>query len=221
MARVLIACEFSAVVREAFAALGHDAWSCDLLPSERGGKHIQADFRSVIQESWDFVGYHYECRVMANSGVRWLYERVPVFATVLGRKARFTKRVRVESRWQELREAAEIFNLTIRDTRPGYAENSIMHCHAKALIDREQDQVIQPWWFGEPKFKGTCIWLRGGLPALMPTNRLVPPAKGTPEHKAWSSVHRASPGPNRWKERSRTLPGIAAAFAAQWGKLLQ
>lgn len=194
--RVLIACEFSGVVREAFRALGHDAYSCDLLPSERPGKHIQADFRSVAQDTWDFVGYHYECRVMANSGVRWL-------DTIPGRR-------------DELSEAAAIFNLTLRDTRPGYAENSIMHCHARALIDRKQDQVIQPWHFGEPKFKATCLWLRG-IPVLKNTNRLIPPLKGTPEHKQWSAVHRASPGPDRWKERSRTLPGIAKAMAWQWG----
>lgn len=193
--RILVACEFSGVVRDAFAALGHDAWSCDLLPSERPGNHIQADFRAVMQESWDFVGYHYECRVMANSGVRWLYSK--------------------PGRWDELKEAAAIFNLTIRDPRPGYAENSVMHCHAKKLIDRKQDQVIQPWHFGEPHFKATCLWLRG-VQALAPTNRLTPPAKGTPEHKAWSGVHRAPPGVNRWKQRSRTLSGIAKAMAQQW-----
>lgn len=195
--RALIACEFSGIVRDAFAALGHDAWSCDLLPTERPGKHIVGDFRAVIQESWDFIGFHYECRVMANSGVRWLYTK--------------------PGRWDELRAAAEVFNVTIRDPRPGYAENSVMHCHAKRLIDREQDQVIQPWHFGEPKFKATCLWLRGIEP-LKATNRLVPPKKGTQEHKEWSAVHRASPGPNRWKERSRTLPGVAAAIAQQWGQ---
>lgn len=194
--KVLICCEFSGVVRRAFRALGHDAWSCDLLPAEDGSPHhIQADFRSANQDSWDFVGYHYECRVMANSGVRWLYEK--------------------PGRWDELAEAANVFNLTLRDSRPGYAENSIMHCHAKKLIDRPQDQTIQPWYFGEPRFKGTCLWLRG-VAALKDSNRLTPPSKGTPEHKAWSSVHRASPGPNRWKERSRTLPGIAKAMAEQW-----
>jgi hypothetical protein len=196
--RVLIACEFSGTVRNAFAALGHNAWSCDLLPSETPGNHIQADFRSAIQESWDFVGYHYECRVMANSGVRWL-------DTIPGRR-------------DELASAAEIFNLTLRDNRPGYSENSIMHCHAKELIHREQDQVIQPWHFGEPHFKATCLWLRG-LPMLRDSDRLTPPAKGTQEHKQWSGVHLASPGPNRWKQRSRTLPGVAKQFAIQWSNL--
>ncbi len=194
--KVLIACEFSGTVRDEFANRGHDAWSCDLLPSEKPGNHIQADFRSVIQDSWDFIGFHYECRVMANSGVRWL-DAIP------GRR-------------DELAEAAEMFNLTLRDPRPGYSENSIMHCHAKKLIDREQDQVIQPWWFGTPRFKGTCIWLRGGIPALLATNRLTPPKRGTPEHKAWSAVHMEPPGPERWKNRSRTFAGVAEAMAAQW-----
>lgn len=185
--RVLIACEFSGIVRDAFVALGHDAWSCDLLPSERPGNHIVGDFRRVIQESWDFIGFHFECRVMANSGVRWLYT--------------------IPGRWQELREAAEVFNLTLRDPRPGYSENSVMHRHAKKLIDREQDQVIQPWQFGHGETKATCLWLRA-LPILKPT--LIVEGR-TPR------VHHASPGPARWKERSRTLPGIAAAMATQWG----
>lgn len=195
--RVLIACEFSGTVRDAFAAQGHDAWSCDLLPSERGGKHIQADFRSVIQDSWDFIGFHYECRVMANSGVRWLKDN--------------------PARWQELDEAAEIFKATLNDPRPGYSENSVMHCHAKQRIGRQQDQTIQPWWFGVPRFKATCLWLRG-IPLLVPTNKLIPPLKGTQEHKEWSAVHRARPGPDRWKERSRTFQGIADGFAQQWGR---
>lgn len=194
--KVLICCEFSGTVREAFAEMGHDAWSCDLLPTERPGKHIQGDFRSVVQDTWDFVGYHYECRVMANSGVRWL-DVIP------GRR-------------EELARAAEMFNLTLTDTRPGYSENSIMHCHAKRLILREQDQTIQPWWFGVPRFKGTCLWLRGGIQPLIPTNKLTPPKKGTPEHKEWSAVHREPRSPNRWKNRSRTFEGVAQAMANQW-----
>lgn len=194
--KVLIACEFSGIVRDAFAARGHDAWSCDLLPSERNGKHIQADFRSVIQDSWDFVGYHYECRVMANSGVRWLYEK--------------------DGRWQELDEAAEIFNLTLRDTRPGYSENSQQHKHAKQRIDRLHDQIIQPHYHGEPYFKKTLLWLRG-IPKLIDSNRLTPPKKGTEEYKKWSMVWYEPPGKDRWKNRSRSFAGIAKAFAEQWG----
>lgn len=198
--RVLIACEFSGIVREAFRAKGCDAWSCDLLPTEQPGQHYQCDFREIINQNWDFVGYHVDCRVMANSGVRWLYTK--------------------PGRWDELKYAAALFNSVLRDPRPGYVENSIMHKHAKALIDREQDQVIQPWWFGEPYFKATCLWLRGGIKPLVETNRLTPPAKGTPEHKAWSAVHRANPSPTRWMERSRSFPGIAKAMAEQWTPLL-
>lgn len=206
--RILICCEFSGVVRDAFAARGHDAYSCDLLPSEKPGKHIQADFRSVIQDSWDFVGYHYECKVMSNSGVRWFttVPRKPKPGTLYG-----------EARKHALIEAADIFNITLRDTRPGYSENSVMHCHAKKLIDREQDQVIQPWYFGVPRFKATCLWFRGGVRPLVLTDILTPPAKGTLGHKIWSAVHRASPGENRWMDRSRTFKGVAKAFAEQWG----
>lgn len=196
--KVLIACEFSGTVRRAFRALGHDAWSCDLLPAEDGSEfHYQCDMREVVGMDWDFVGYHCDCRVMANSGVRWLYEK--------------------PGRWDELKTAAAFFQTALDDKRPGYVENSVMHKHAKALISREQDQVIQPWHFGEPRFKATCLWLRGGIAPLEATNKLTPPERGTDEHKAWSAVHRASPGPNRWKERSRTFPGIAAAMAKQWG----
>ncbi len=194
--RVLIACEFSGIVRDAFAERGHNAWSCDLLPTERPGNHIVADFRSVIQSTFDLVCYHYECRVMANCGSRWLYEK--------------------PGRWKELDEACEIFNLTLRDSRPGYSENPIQHKHTKQKIDREQDQVFQPWYFGEPFFKATCLWLRD-IPKLQETNRLVPPKPGTEEHKKWSAVHRATPSKDRWKERSRTYPGIAKAMAEQFG----
>jgi len=199
MAKVLIACEFSGRIREEFKKRGHNAWSCDFLDTEIPGKHIKADFRSVIQDTWDFIGFHYECRVMANCGVRWLYEK--------------------EGRWDELEEATSIFNLTINDPRPGYSENPIQHKHTKQRITREQDQVIQPWWFGDPYFKATCLWLRG-IPELLPTNKLNPPEKGTDEYKEWSMVYYATPSLDRWKVRSRTFPGIAEAIANQWGKLL-
>jgi len=93
-----------------------------------------------------------------------------------------------------------------------------MHRHAKALIAnyRRATQTVQPWWFGDPAFKATGLYLEGLLP-LVPTNRLTPPARGTDEHKRWSMIQSASPGPDRWKLRSRTFPGIASAMAAQWG----
>lgn len=195
--KILIACEFSQIVTKAFRDKGHEAFSCDIEPTEGNPEwHIKADFRSVIQDTWDFIGYHYECRVMANSGARWLYEK--------------------PGRWEELDEACEIFNITLRDIRPGYSENPIQHKHAKIRIDREQDQVIQPWYHGDPYFKATCLWLRG-IPKLIDSNRLIPPEKGTGEYKKWSKIHYESPGPERWKERSRSFIGIANAFANQWG----
>lgn len=197
--KVLIACEFSGTVRRAFRARGHDAWSCDLLPAEDGSPfHIQGDFREAIKGVWDFIGFHPDCRVMANSGVRWL-------DTKPGRR-------------DELKQAAELFRICLDDPRPGYVENSVMHCHAKQLIGCEQTQTVQPWYFGEPFFKATCLWLRG-VPELTATNKLTPPERGTDEHKAWSMVHRATPGVDRWKKRSRTFPGFAAAMAEQWGSL--
>lgn len=200
MKRALIVCEFSGRVRDAFKERGWDVWSCDLLDSEKPGNHIKADFRSVIQDTWDFVGYHYECRVMANSGSRWLYE--------------------IPGRWKELDEAAEVFNITLTDTRPGYSENSQMHKHAVERILRPKDQIIQPWYHGDPFFKKTYLWLRGVDP-LKDSNRLTPPKKGTEEYKKWSAVWYASPGPDRWKERSRTYPGVAKAFAEQWGSTIK
>lgn len=195
--KILIACEFSGIVRDAFAAKGHDAWSCDLLDSERPGKHIKADFRIVIQDdTWDFIGFHYECRVMANSGVRWLYEK--------------------EGRWQELNEACEIFNITLSDPRPGYSENPVQHYHAANRLIRKYDQIFQPYYHGDPYFKKTCLWLRD-IDKLKDSNRLIPPDKGTEEHKKWSMIHRAAPSPDRWKVRSRSFHGPSKAMADQWG----
>ena len=194
--KILIACEFSGIVREAFSKRGHNAWSCDLLPTDKPGQHIQADFRSVVQDSWDFIGYHYECRVMANCGARWLYEK--------------------PGRWMELDESCEIFNITLNDSRLGYSENPIQHKYTKERIVREQDQVIQPYHFGEPYFKATCLWLRG-IPKLQATNILTIPEKNSLEYKKWSMIHRAAPGKDRWKVRSKTFQGIADAMALQWG----
>jgi hypothetical protein len=196
--KVLIACESSGVVRSAFRERGHNAWSCDLLPADDGSEfHFQCDFREVTGRDWDFVGYHVDCRVMANSGVRWLTDN--------------------PERWKELEAAAEMFNLALRDPRKGYVENSIMHEHAKKLIAWDKSQIVHPWWFGDPYFKSTCLWLRGGLDNLWPTKKLTPPAPNTEEWKKWNMVHRATPGPLRWKIRSRTFPGVAAAMADQWG----
>ena len=206
--RVLVACEQSGVVRRAFAALGHDAWSCDLLPSiDRNNKHLQCDVRDILDDGWDFlIVAHPPCTRLCNSGVRWLSVPPP------GRTH--------DEMWDELRQGAELFSDCWNADIPRVVvENPIMHRHAKALIRNYQPpaQTVQPWWFGEPAFKATSFYLRGEIEPLKPTNKLTPPTPGTEEHKAWSFIHRMPPGPDRWRKRSDTFPGIAAAMAEQWG----
>lgn len=204
--RVLVACEFSGVVREAFRRRGHDAWSCDLLPAEDGSRfHIQGDVLEHLDRDrpWDLMIAHPPCTRLSNSGVRWLH--VPP----AGRSK--------EDMWVELHDAARFYKaLRAAPIKLKAIENPVMHHHAKKLIGIKTRQIIQPWWFGEPEFKATGFELIG-LHPLLPTNMLTPPAPGTEEHKQWSRVHRASPSPDRWKERSRTLRGVADAMAAQWG----
>lgn len=205
--RVLIGCETSGVMRRAFARLGHDAWSCDLLPAEDGSnRHIRGDVRDHLADGWDLLMVaHPPCTRLCNSGVRWLHTPPP------GRT--------LPDMWAELDEGADLFAACWRAPVDRVAiENPVMHRHARERLpaDLPKPQIVQPWWFGEPFFKATGFYLRG-LPALSPTNRLTPPAPGTDEHKRWSAVHRASPGPDRWRFRSRTFEGVAAACADQWG----
>lgn len=196
--RVLIACEFSGVVRRAFATRGHDAWSCDLLPAEdRSNRHIVGDAREILNDGWDMLAvFHPPCTRLCNSGVRWLANPPP------GKT--------VAQMDQELKEGAELFSALWNAPIERVAvENPIMHKHAKVLIRNYAPpaQTIQPWQFGHGEVKATSLWLRG-LPKLTPTEIV---AGRTPR------VHRASPGPDRWKERSRTFTGIAEAMADQWG----
>lgn len=204
--KILIGCETSGVVRRAFAARGHDVWSCDILPAEdRSNRHITGDIRDVLHDGWDMLAVmHPPCTRLCNSGVRWLHIPPP------GKTA--------EQMQRELEEGAALFSDCWNAPIPRVAvENPVMHRHAKALIQNFQPatQTVQPWWFGEPAFKATGLYLRG-LPLLAETNRLTPPKVGTPEHKAWSAIHRAPPGPNRWAIRSRTFQGLANAMADQW-----
>lgn len=205
--RVLIGCETSGVVRREFAALGHDAWSCDLLPADDGhNKHYQCDIRDVLALGWDLLAvFHPPCTRLCNSGVRWLFSPP-------GGKT-------VEDMQRELHEGAALFSAVWNAPIERIAvENPVMHRHAKALIRNYQpaSQTVQPWWFGDPAFKATGLYLRN-LPKLVPTRRLAPPKAGTDAHKQWSIVHRAPPSADRWKLRSKTYPGIAAAMASQWG----
>ena len=180
--RVLVACEFSGVVRDAFVTLGHDVWSCDILPSERPGNHLQENVRDVLCDGWDLMIAHPPCTHLAVSGARW-------FA-----KKRLEQFVALE--FVEALLAAPIPHIAL--------ENPVSIISTRI---RKPDQIIQPWQFGHGEIKATCLWLKG-LPALVPTHIV------SGRHPR---VHTASPGPNRWKERSRTLPGIAKAMAEQWG----
>ncbi|HEX7856108.1 MAG TPA: hypothetical protein VF503_20705 [Sphingobium sp.] len=205
--RVLIACEFSGTVRNAFLARGHDAWSCDLLPAEDGSnRHIRGDAREILNDGWDLLMVaHPPCTRLCNSGVRWLT------APPEGRT--------LPEMWAELDEGAALFSDFWNASIPCIGiENPVMHRHAKERIRNYQEfaQSVQPWMFGHPEFKRTCFWLKG-LTLLTVTDRLDPPAKGTDEHKRWSRVHRMSNSVNRRHERSRFFPGIAAAMADQWG----
>ena len=204
--RVLVACESSGVVRDAFRATGCDAMSCDLLPAEAPGPHYQGDVRDVLDDGWDGLIAHPPCTRLTNSGVRWLHTPPP------GRTR--------EDMWAD-REVGAAFYRLLRDAPiPHRAiENPIMHRYARERIAPGPRQVVQPWWFGVPEFKATG-WELIGLPPLVATNRLTPPAPGTDEHKRWSRVHRMSPGPDRWRERSRTNAGMARAMAEQWAPAL-
>ncbi len=203
--RVLIACEFSGIVRNAFLARDHDAWSCDLLPAEDGSnRHIRGDVRAVLSERWDLlIVAHPPCTRLCNSGVRWLHRPPP------GRT--------IEEMWDELRAGAELFStLWTAPIVHKVLENPVMHRHAKALIRgyRPPAQIVQPHQFGDPFFKATGLYM-DRLRPLLPTHRMALPPKGSAEHKAWSRVHRMPPGPDRGKERSRFFPGIATAMADQ------
>ena len=204
--RVLIGCEFSGVVRRAFAALGHDVWSCDFEPAEDGSnRHIRGDVRDILNDGWDLLAvFHPPCTRLCNSGVRWLTKAPP------GKT--------LDQMFRELDAGAEFFStLWNAKIERVCVENPVMHRHAKERIaNYQKPQIIQPWQFGDPQFKATGLYLRG-LPPLEETNRLIPPKRGTDAHKQWSVVARAAPGPNRAKDRSRFFPGIARAMAEQWG----
>ena len=196
--RVLIGCEFSGVVRRAFAAQGFDAWSCDLLPAEDGSnKHMVGDIRDFLDMEWDLLAvFHPPCTRLCNSGVRWL-TKPPAGKTL-------------DQMWRELDEGCDLFSdLWNAPIERIAVENPVMHKHAKARIRNYQEpaQSVQPWQFGHGETKRTCLWLKN-LPPLVPTNIV----EGREPR-----VHHMSPGPDRWKERSRFFPGIAQAMAVQWG----
>jgi hypothetical protein len=203
--RVLVGCECSGVVREAFRALRHDAWSCDLKPAEDGSPfHIQGDVLDHLADGWDLGIFHPVCRYLTNSGAKHLY---------LGmRKENGIN----PDRWAKMEAGAAFFLKLLNSPIPKVAvENPIMHRHAKAIIGVQQTQIVQPWMFGHLETKATCLWLRG-LPPLEPTNNVYDAMMALPIAER-ARVHHMPPGPNREADRSRTLPGIGAAMARFWG----
>ena len=214
--RVLIACEFSGTVRRAFDAIGHDAWSCDLLPAEDGSNHhIRGDVRDILGDGWDLlIVAHPPCTRLCRSGRRWLSgpgnmtppKQLPRGRTWDSMKAEFEYGLDLFlSCWR-----APIERVAV--------ENPEMHDLAKARMpgDLPAPHIVQPFWFCHPEYKATGWYLRG-LPMLAETNRLPEPPKGSDEWKAWNRVWRMPPGADRGKERSRFFPGMAAAMASQWG----
>lgn len=191
--RVLIACEFSGVVRESFRKLGFEAWSCDLLPPEDGSPfHLQCDVRSILKHGWHLMIAHPPCTYLCNSGVRWLHER--------------------PERWKELEEAVSFFLELLNAPIPYICiENPIPHRYAREKIGKPT-QYIQPYEFGEPVSKKTGLWLKN-LPPLRPTLII-------PKEKVKQSIWMEPPSQDRWKRRSRTFRGVAEAMAEQWGVFL-
>ena len=179
--RVLVACEFSGIVREAFKAQGHDAWSCDLLPTDIPGNHHQCDVIPLLDWDWDLMIAHPPCTHLAVSGAMWFKDKLP-----------------------EQAEALEFVQLLLDAPIPRIAlENPISIISTRI---RKPDQIIQPWQFGHGETKATCLWLKN-LPLLKPTDIV---------EGREARVHKLPPGPDRWKLRSLTYPGIASAMATQW-----
>ena len=189
--RVLVACELSGVVRDAFSAVGHQSWSCDFLPSETPGNHITGDVATVLNQGWDLMIAHPPCTHLCVSGARW-------FA----------------SKQKEQKEALDFVRLLLYAPIEKIAmENPVSIISSRI---RKPDQVIQPWMFGHGETKATCLWLKN-LPPLMPTHvdedMFAPPTPPEREQSIW----KLPLGPDRWKERSRTFDGVAKAMAEQWG----
>lgn len=194
--KVLVACEFSGTVREAFSRKGHDAWSCDLMPSEISGQHIQGDVLSVLGDGWDLMIAHPPCTYLTVSANKWYRDQPPRESGAL-----------VGHERREARKAAVDFFLKLMscDIPKIAIENPI---GVLSTLYRKPSQVVQPWQFGHGETKATCLWLRG-LQKLEPTCIAS-------ERK--QKMHLLPKTADRWKIRSRTYQGIANAMADQWGR---
>lgn len=200
--KILVACEESQAVCIAFRELGFEAYSCDLIECSGGYPewHIKGDAIEVLNKyKWDLVVAHPPCTRIANSGVMWLKKR---------------------NLWKDLDEAITFFNEFVRYGKAGNKiaiENPIPHKYAVEKIGK-YTQVIQPYQFGHPERKATCLWLFG-LPELKETNNVIKEMKKLPKNKQ-QRIHYLPPGEDRAKLRSKTFPGIARAMAEQWGEYI-
>ena len=199
--QVLVACEYSGRVRDAFLKLGHKAMSCDLLPTDVEGPHYQGDVFDLDLSQFDLMVAHPPCTYLTNAGVTWLH--------------------RDPERWAKLDEGAAFFKRLLDAPIPLICiENPIMHKYAKERIGGvKQSQIIQPWMFGHTEQKATCLWLKG-LPPLQPTNNVRAEMMSLPDNQR-QRLHYLPPSEDRWKLRSTTYQGVADAMANQWGKILE
>lgn len=195
--RVLVACEYSGRVREAFRKQGHTAWSADLLPADDGSMyHYEGDVRDILDKRWDLMVAHPPCTYLSNSGVRWLHTD--------------------PDRWELMKDGADFFKELLDADIPKKAiENPIPHKYAVERIGRKYDQLIQPYQFGHKETKATCLWLQG-LPKLEPTTDLKEETMALPA-KERARIHHLPPSADRWKIRSTTYQGFADAMGEQWG----
>lgn len=194
--RIIIGCEYSGIIREAFKKRGHDAWSCDFLPTEIPGNHIQDDLLNHLNDGWDMMIAHPTCTYLCNSGVEWLHQQ--------------------DDRWEKMEEGAEFFLKLWNAPIPKIClENPIMHKYAYKIIKMKPTQIIQPYFFGHMEQKATGLWLKN-LPKLRGTNNVREQMMLLPK-KEREKNHYTPPGPDRWKIRSKTYEGIAEAMAIKWG----
>ena len=191
--RVLVACEYSGVVRDAFASKGFDAWSCDLLLSESPGQHHQCDVLDILGEAWDLMIAHPPCTYLCSSGLHW--------------------NKRVAGRDQKTQEAIEFVRALLEAPIAKIALENPIGCISSRI--RPPDQIIQPWQFGHPESKATCLWLKG-LPKLRHTNVLTKPSSGRWENQTNSGQNRIGQSKSRSAIRSKTYHWIAQAMADQW-----
>jgi len=214
--RILIACETSGIGRRAFAALGHDVWSCDILPAEDGSnRHIVCDVRDgILNEGWDMLAVlHPPCTRLCRSGRRWMSgpgiwtppKKLPAGRTWDDMKAEFEEGVSIFTAcWKAPIERVAVENPEMNDL-----------ARARMPADLPAPQMVQPFWFGHPEYKGTGWYLRK-LPKLVETNLLLEPERGSDEWRRWNKVHRMPPGPERARLRSRSFPLMLEAAAMQW-----